>query len=356
MKIAFIGDISFNDKYMQLYDSGADPFGEVGTILSRFDHVIGNLECLSEGDEGENVLKQPRLKTGRETLNYLKNLHISAVTLAHNHVFDNLKDGFVKTVSFLQSNHIEYLGAGLSEDEAKKPLIINDGEIKLCFLSYVHQDTNPSLPDGCPVHLNLYQKEKIVAEVGSWRSRGFEVILLLHWGGRFEGGRYPDRYQVSDAKAFTKAGAGLIIGHHTHTLQPVQKIAGKTVLYSLGNFCFADIHYNGKIREMSRSRFRESVIAVATYDVHGNSPMELLPIKNESLTIGEDQSVLRRLSWRNAVQKLFHWLPPLWFLYACNHRIVAPIWYQLIRKNAEKSLLRRILGLNLSKIKALLKI
>ena len=103
MRIAFLGDISFNDAYNDLYERGVDPFLKISPTLADCDMVVGNLECLSEGDQGENLLKKPRLKAKTATLNYLKSLNISAVTLAHNHVYDNLEDGFTRTISFLDA-------------------------------------------------------------------------------------------------------------------------------------------------------------------------------------------------------------------------------------------------------------
>lgn len=62
MKVAFIGDISFNDAYVDLHKQGERPFDAVGRILKRYDYVIGNLECLSKGDNGENEYERLRLK------------------------------------------------------------------------------------------------------------------------------------------------------------------------------------------------------------------------------------------------------------------------------------------------------
>ena len=33
-------------------------------------------------------------------------------------------------------------------------------------------------------------------------------------------------------------GADLVVGHHSHVLQGIEKYRGKNIAYSLGNFCF----------------------------------------------------------------------------------------------------------------------
>ncbi len=356
MRIAFLGDISFNDAYIGLHEKGADPFQGVSATLACCDLVIGNLECLSAGDEGENELKKPRLKTTPGALSYLDKLNISAVTLAHNHVYDNLKDGFVKTVAFLESRKIGYMGAGLSREEAARPLLLERQDLKICMLSYVHPDTNPNLPADCPLHLNLYDPGVISGEITRYKQLGYFVILLLHWGGKFEGGLYPDRYQPVDARRFVKDGADLIIGHHSHTLQPAQKISGKWVFYSLGNFCFADIIYEGKVRNMSKTRFCESVIPIVQPGSDHSYSVDFFPVRNVSLEIVESRASLRKLKRRNLIQGVIRKIPPLWYIYPLNYRVFAPIIEQLSRKDEEKSLYRRFLGLNFKKVKSMLKL
>ena len=63
LKISFIGDISFNNEYNNMYQSGAQPFEDIEPVLSDSDIVVGNLEYLAKGDDGENTLKNPRLQT-----------------------------------------------------------------------------------------------------------------------------------------------------------------------------------------------------------------------------------------------------------------------------------------------------
>jgi len=159
--ISFLGDISFNDKYNDLYKKNCKPFKKISKVLIESDCVIGNLECISKGDSGENLLKRPRLKTNLETLNYLKDLNIKIVTLAHNHVYDNLLDGYMKTIGFLTNSSIPHIGAGLSYKEAGEPIIIEYSGIEFCFLNYVTKDTNPKLPNNSRVYLNWFDEKRI---------------------------------------------------------------------------------------------------------------------------------------------------------------------------------------------------
>jgi len=241
MKIAFLGDISLSDEYTHLYRKGAKPFDKIGAYLKSFDYVIGNLECLAKGEKGENELKKPRLKTTLETLNYLTDIGVNVVGLAHNHAYDNLKDGFEKTIAFLDSKNIQYLGASVNASQAKQPLILEKGGISVCLLNYVSKDTNPNLPEDAEVYLNYLEKEKVEADIKLYKQKYHYVVLFLHWGGNMEGAKFPDWHQPKEAKDFIDAGADLIVGNHSHTIQPYEMYKGKYIFYSLGNFCFS--HY-----------------------------------------------------------------------------------------------------------------
>ena len=131
VKISFLGDISLNDNYISLYNEGENPFSDLQMLLHESDYVVGNLECMAKGDEGENILKRPRLATTVETLNYLKYLNLSVACLAHNHVFDQLLSGYLKTTNFLKNNNIDFLGAGNSKEEAAERRIFSNSGIKI---------------------------------------------------------------------------------------------------------------------------------------------------------------------------------------------------------------------------------
>ena len=62
------------------------------------------------------------------------------------------------------------------------------------------------------------------------------VIVNLHWGA--EHTLRPLPQQRLEAHALIDAGADVIIGHHTHTLQTSETYHGKPIFYSVGNFIF----------------------------------------------------------------------------------------------------------------------
>ena len=191
VNISFIGDIGLNDDYIDLKKRQAEPFNEMKPVLTSTDLLVGNLECVLKGDQGENLLKRPRLSTTPETLEYLNNIHLGLATLATNHVYDNLESGFQKTINFLDTNNISHIGAGLDEHSAGKPFIFEKNNISVCILNYITRDTNPSMPAVAKVSLHEFDLEDCIVDLHRYKECDHRVVIM-HWGGRFEGGFYPD--------------------------------------------------------------------------------------------------------------------------------------------------------------------
>lgn len=340
MKIAFIGDISFNNGYIDLYHKGENPFLNIEPDLSLFDYVVGNLECMAESDIGENELKKPRLKTEVNTLNNLKNLNIQLVSLANNHVYDNLDDGYNKTVDFLDNHNINHIGAGLTYDQAEKPFIIEEGGVKLCIFSYVTEDTNPNLPTNSKIKLNWFKLDKIKLNIAKYKKRGFFVILYNHWGGEYENGYFPDLNLVNISYDLIDHGADLIIGHHSHTLQPYEIYKDKYIFYSLGNFCFSDIQFEGRVKKISNfARYTESVIVALDFK-NDKFSCELLPIKNKDLVLFKSSKVLIKLKIRQLIFKLLKKNKTAWKTYDYGLRKIFP-YYRMLKNFKEISFIRK---------------
>lgn len=322
--ISFLGDISLNDQYVKYYAEGHNPFSKIENILNNCDYVIGNLESIARGNDGENLLKTPRLATNTAALNYLINLHVNVVTLANNHVYDHLEDGFNKTILFLEQNNIKYLGASSDKTKASLPLIISENQHKIGLLNYVAKDTNPSIPPGARVYVNYYNLEKIIQDIKELKKKVDSVVILLHWGGQVEGGIFPDYDQPKIARRIIDAGADLIIGHHSHTFQSYEVYKSKYVFYSLGNFCMADILSDGKMKYVGHKKYCESAVVKISFSGK-RYDVSVIPIKNTGSELILNKRFNYKLKSRRMMRIIF------------ENRIISSI-YKLKLKNINKVL------------------
>ncbi|MHA1251980.1 MAG: CapA family protein [Candidatus Helarchaeota archaeon] len=330
--IAFVGDISLNDKYVIMYEKGENPFKMVTSLFSATDGVIGNLECMAKGKNGENILKIPRLTTTVETLNYLKKLNVKLVSLAHNHVYDHLEDGFIKTTEFLLKNGIRFIGASRKKENVSHPSIFEKDGIKVGFLNYIAKDTNPNLPEDAKVFLNFFNMERAYSEIKELKVKVNHVVVIFHWGGRLENGFFPDWDQPSIAHNLIDAGADLIIGHHSHTIQPYEIYKDKYIFYSLGNFCFSDIFHNNFLYSKLSRRQKQGRILIVHFG-ENSYKVEFKHLVNEN---GFIKIIQRPIILHKIIQKLFPFVFKhffLWKIYFFKLKIINPIFnYIFVQK------------------------
>ena len=78
--------------------------------------------------------------------------------------------------------------------------------------------------------------DKLKDDIEELKGQGCVVVINFHWGE--EGSYYPNSTQKSIARYAIDQGADLIIGHHPHVIEGLEKYKDKIICYSLGNFCF----------------------------------------------------------------------------------------------------------------------
>lgn len=322
LRINFVGDISLNDAYRNMYKKGLKPFKALEPMFLNCDLVIGNLECLIQGSEGENTLKIPRLKTDINTINFLKDINLSVACLANNHAYDNLEDGFKKTTTYLESIGIEHLGASITGHEYV-PYIYTKNNIKIGILNYVTDDTNPCIPPNVRLKLNIFKIESASNDIKILKDQVDQIVVFIHWGGKMEGAMYPDIYQPKVAHKIIDFGADLIIGHHSHTLQPYEIYNGKYIFYSLGNFCFADVFFEGKRIELDKKRTNPSIILSVDFS-KSNYAIQMYGIKNNYNIIEPDNTIVPNKIKQLTYNKTLLYKFPFWEIYFLYEKKIYP--------------------------------
>jgi poly-gamma-glutamate capsule biosynthesis protein CapA/YwtB (metallophosphatase superfamily) len=241
------------------------PFAATEAELKRGDIAVGNLEApiATRGDEFTG--KRYRFSAAPQSAAALKRAGFSVVTLANNHMMDFGKPALLETIRHLDRNGILHAGAGLSLSAARQQALVQVKGARIAFLAYSltfpkefyatldRAGTAPGWPD--------YFTEDIARAKAS----ADYVVVSFHWGS--EGATSPSPYQTAAARAAVDAGADVVLGHHPHVLQGIERYKKGVILYSLGNFAFGSL---------SRSASR-SVIARIVLD-GGVKGVELVPL------------------------------------------------------------------------------
>lgn len=195
-------------------------FKNVLDIFRNDDITTVNLETTFTNssvkrDKGEGT--QYNFKASPDYAKVLTAGSIEAVNISNNHIYDFGSVGFQDTINTLKTENINYFGEG-------SKLIKEVRGVKFGFLGYAAWSDDSSF-------LN-----KLKNDIQDLKSQNCIVIINFHWG--VENAYTPNDIQKHIAHYAIDNGADLIIGHHPHVIESIEKYNNKIICYSLGNFCF----------------------------------------------------------------------------------------------------------------------
>ncbi len=233
--ILFMGDFltGINIEHFTRNEGADYPYRRIKPLIDKYDLVFANLES-SITERGKPVTNKAWVfRTSYFCASFLPSLGLDVVSLSNNHILDYGKDGLIDTIDFLKKNNIAYCGAGMNEEEARKPAVISSGNRKILFLAY--NDLPPSYYYAKRSKYGSAQinDEKIISDIRKHKTKDNLVFISLHWGIEHSTQIKPE--QIEQAHKYIDAGADGIIGHHPHVPQGVEIYKGKPVFYSLGN-------------------------------------------------------------------------------------------------------------------------
>ena len=157
-------------------------------------------------------------------------------------LLDRGETGVRRTIEQLSLNHIGYNGTFLSEKDRDSIRIFNIKGIRTAFLAYTYGTNGNPVPKGKDYLINIIDTIKIRKDIILARKAGAEIVLVhFHFGDEYQ--RFPNNYQKDVVNRTIKYGADIIIGGHTHVLQPISYFMTNNagldsgfVIYSMGNF------------------------------------------------------------------------------------------------------------------------
>jgi poly-gamma-glutamate capsule biosynthesis protein CapA/YwtB (metallophosphatase superfamily) len=154
---------------------------------------------------------------------------------ASNHSLDTGMAGVARTLDNLDRVGIAHHGTARDEQEARTPNIVDVRGVPVAQLSYAANFNGIPLPEGKPWAANPLEPEAVIADARRAREAGAEIVIAsLHWGTEYQ--VEPDIGQLGLAEQLLAAPEiDLIVGHHVHVVQPLEKIGDEWVAYGMGN-------------------------------------------------------------------------------------------------------------------------
>ena len=235
LRIAFTGDISFSEKFKDgwqradLLDAGITDFLESAHV------VVGNVESplTQEGKQTQNYLSHASAPEAGE---YLERHNIRVWSLANNHIMDCGQQGFKDTLENAKANGCRVIGAGTDVDAASEPAVVEDGNVRVALFSIANNWSDVAVRNDRPGALTWNDIDVLKRRIEEIRDTVNWVVLVAHGGDEYS--KVPFPYIRDQYLRFLDLGVDIVVAHHPHVVENYERVDGKAIFYSLGNFIF----------------------------------------------------------------------------------------------------------------------
>ena len=215
--------------------SPAAVYGDLLPTLQSADLSIVNLEA-PLSDRGFPVAKSGSVFKGEEKhAAGLAAIPFDVATLANNHVFDYGLEAFQDTLAVLERNNIRHTGAGLSEDAADRPLVLDINGITIGIVNFSEGEDLTAARGDAPGVMG-WDLATITQTIKMLKRQVNFVLVICHGGIEYI--PFPPPYVVHAFQQVAGAGADAVVGHHPHVPQGLSFHKGTPICHSLGNFVF----------------------------------------------------------------------------------------------------------------------
>lgn len=245
------------------------PFEYTKNILHNADIAMANLEAPLTDRTDAFMEKKFILKQSPDAVGAIKGAGFDVLTLANNHIMDYGPGGLQDTIEILNKTGIKHTGAGKNSKAARAPVIVSIKNKKIAFLAYslVFPEEHYATDDSSGTAQGVF--DNIKSDIKNINKHSDIIIVSFHWGK--EQMKYPKEYQVRLAHLAIDNGANLVVGHHPHVIQGVEKYKNGLIFYSLGNFAFGSFG-------QAMSERPEGMMAILSFSQNGVISGEIIPL------------------------------------------------------------------------------
>ena len=233
--LGFVGDVCLAGAMRPALARGgpAHCFESVKSLFEDRDLVCGNLECCIVPEDVDRLPKNV-MQVPEALARGIENAGVGIWGLSNNHIMDAGAKGLASTTRFLDERGLRHFGAGASREDAERTLAVEIRGRKIGFIGacdvrrYFASDSAGGIAPMLP--------NRLLQRVAEARKEVDLVVCTLHADLEFS--RYPAPGRVRLSRALIERGADLVVQHHPHVCQGIERYGNGLIAYSLGNFVF----------------------------------------------------------------------------------------------------------------------
>ncbi len=248
LSLVMVGDALIHNSVYQAYKKSGNTYDFNGIFkylkdtIQEYDLAYYNQETILGGKE-LGLSNYPQFNSPQEVGDAFLNAGFNLVSLATNHTLDKYYATGGKTVinsrnywkkKMEENNELIAAGSYNSKEEQDEVIIREKNGIKYALLSYTTMTNGIPVPSGKSYVVNMYSKERVKSDVEKYRDKVDLLMVAMHWGSEYV--HFPVQEQKTIAKYLADLNVNIVIGCHSHSVQPITFIDDTLVVYSLGNF------------------------------------------------------------------------------------------------------------------------
>lgn len=228
--------------FLPLYEHIADDVAEA-------DVAFINQETIMAGEK-YGYTAYPTFNSPQQLGLDLITLGFDIVNVASNHMLDKGESGYRDMLNFWHEHddEITMIGGYYNKADHDNIRVTEVDGVKIAWLAYTYNTNYISLPAGSEMYipyiytnvtmLTGLDKDLVTSDVTKAKELADVVIVSLHMGTEYT--HTPNADQIEITQHMADLGVDVILGHHSHCLQPVKWLDGadgnKTLcIYSMGN-------------------------------------------------------------------------------------------------------------------------
>jgi poly-gamma-glutamate synthesis protein (capsule biosynthesis protein) len=215
-------------------------------MIHKPDLRIINLETSVTRCEDYWVNKGINYRMSPENIECLKIASIDCCALANNHILDWGYCGLGDTLTSLDNAGIKHAGAGMSDEDAKKPAVFElQGKGRVVIYSLGSETSgipsewaateNKAGVDFIDEAKSFHAIDKIRSRIDRFKKPGDKVIVSIHWGENWGYRIPPDQINLAH-HLIDDSGVDIVHGHSSHHVKGFEVYKNKLILYGCGDF------------------------------------------------------------------------------------------------------------------------
>ncbi|MEX0863413.1 MAG: CapA family protein [Acidimicrobiia bacterium] len=244
LTVAFTGDTLIHMPISRVASTHGSPydfaplFDPVRPFIAGADLAICHLE-VPLSPTSSDLSGFPLFSAPREVAYALAATGFDGCSTASNHSLDRGVGGILDTMDILEEAGLQQAGMARTEQESWDATVYEVAGARLAHISATYSLNGLRLPEDRSFMTQLIDVDQILRYAQRAKGAGADLVVVsLHCCVEYR--TMPTSGQVEDSRALIESPfVDLVVSHHAHVVEPIERVGDEFILYGLGNFISA---------------------------------------------------------------------------------------------------------------------